>query len=748
MSQSLTHPVRNAIALAVLSLSCTAYSWAACSDAASGNPALTASAGSTCSAGLTAYTGNNVAGAYQDGSVLNLQAGTSITTTSNSGTYTLSSGGMNIGGIGAQPAAALVHALGNLNVTSRGANSRGVYIYGGANAASQRSKLQVDGNLVVMRSLGAGGAVVQNVGGVIDVTGSVRIGADASTTTPAPVDGIRNSGSSGTVGTNLFNNGLTLYTSATGISNSAGLVQVLGSSASVNSTAGTAINISAGTIDMPIPASIVSGAGTSIIASGGQVALGNSSLTLANPAAGTSLITIGTQPVTVQGANGIQAVAAAGNTVEVYGGSVVATTGDAIAVNSTAATNSINILAGQLTATAGRAIFDGPGNGNTSVTLASGAVVSGNIVLGDGSDSLTINGTDISQIALIDGGDDVSLADGYIDRLTLVGINGPQPGSKFLNWERISLTGNSDLSLTGSTLVTGGGSVAGEAMGLVVDAGSSLRVQETAFTVSGDLSNQGQLVLTNGQAGETLTVTGNYTGGGSLALDTVLGDSSSASDVLHVSGGTTGTTILQVNNLGGTGALTTGDGILVVQVDGSSSGTFALPGGSLIAGQFLYSLQKIGNNWYLQSQANTGTVQVSKTVVGPEGAPAFSGSIPFTLTCVSPDLSQQGSIAVVNNAGAADPITVTAGSSCSVAEGALPAAPSGYGWGAATLPAATGPVPLGGNLTLVITNTLVKQNTPTATPTPVPSLSQWALALLSLVVAGFTAMGLRRSRMR
>ncbi|PWB16025.1 hypothetical protein DCO45_18110 [Comamonas sp. JNW] len=116
--------------------------------------------------------------------------------------------------------------------------------------------------------------------------------------------------------------------------------------------------------------------------------------------------------------------------------------------------------------------------------MASGAVVSGNVVLGDGSDSLTINGTDISQIALIDGGDDVSLADGYIDRLTLVGINGPQPGSKFLNWERISLTGNSDLSLTGSTLVTGGGSVAGEAMGLVVDAGSSLRVQETALPLA------------------------------------------------------------------------------------------------------------------------------------------------------------------------------------------------------------------------------------------------------------------------
>ncbi|WP_429951909.1 IPTL-CTERM sorting domain-containing protein [Comamonas sediminis] len=59
----------------------------------------------------------------------------------------------------------------------------------------------------------------------------------------------------------------------------------------------------------------------------------------------------------------------------------------------------------------------------------------------------------------------------------------------------------------------------------------------------------------------------------------------------------------------------------------------------------------------------------------------------------------------------------------------------------------TGPVPLGGNLTLAITNTLVKQNTPTATPTPVPSLSQWALALLTLMLGGFAAMRVRRSRM-
>lgn len=150
------------VLFAALVASFASGSWAACSDASSGNPAVTASAGSTCNASFTAYTGNNIAGAYENGSVLNLLAGTTITTLSNSGTYTLSSGGMNIGGIGQQPAAALVHGLGNLSITSRGANSRGIYVYGGESSASQRSKLQVDRDLVVMRSVGAGGAVVEN----------------------------------------------------------------------------------------------------------------------------------------------------------------------------------------------------------------------------------------------------------------------------------------------------------------------------------------------------------------------------------------------------------------------------------------------------------------------------------------------------------------------------------------------------------------------------------------------------------
>jgi len=356
---------------------------------------------------------------------------------------------------------------------------------------------------------------------------------------------------------------------------------------------------------------------------------------------------------------------------------------------------------------------------------ASGGEIIGSISMGDGNDVITLSGDiDVTQVPLFDGGAgaDQFNIDGISLRAFTASANNPSLGANLTLWETVDVQNGGALRLTGDLFDS-----ANTGILKLSNAAAALDLQDSVTT--------------------TNTIHGNFDSVGVVKVDTVAGDSSSASDVLHITGSTAGTTELRINNLGGAGALTTGNGILVVQVDGSSSGAFALPGGSLIVGQFIYSLQKIGSNWYLQSQANTGTVQVTKTVVGPEGAPAFSGSIPFTLTCASPDFTQQGSIAVANNVGTTAPLTVAAGSTCSVTEGALPVAPLGYQWGTALLPAATEPLPVGGNLTLAITNTLIKQSVPAALPTPVPSLSQWALALLSLVLGGCAVISVRRTRM-
>ena len=62
-------------------------------------------------------------------------------------------------------------------------------------------------------------------------------------------------------------------------------------------------------------------------------------------------------------------------------------------------------------------------------------------------------------------------------------------------------------------------------------------------TVNGNLTNtSGAVSLQNGVAGDTLTVNGDYTGGGTLLLDSELNGDDSVSDQLVMNGNTAGNT--------------------------------------------------------------------------------------------------------------------------------------------------------------------------------------------------------------
>ena len=138
------------------------------------------------------------------------------------------------------------------------------------------------------------------------------------------------------------------------------------------------------------------------------------------------------------------------------------------------------------------------------------------------------------------------------------------------------------------------------------------------WTLSGD-SNTGNLTLGAGSniflgaagtaAYPQLTVNGNYTGnGGTLHFNTVLAGDDAASSRVHVTGNTSGTTQVTVNNIAGAGAQTV-NGIPLMQVDGASNGHLALQGRA-IGGMYEYFLRKgtpgaTNGNWYLTS-AYTG----------------------------------------------------------------------------------------------------------------------------------------------
>lgn len=145
------------------------------------------------------------------------------------------------------------------------------------------------------------------------------------------------------------------------------------------------------------------------------------------------------------------------------------------------------------------------------------------------------------------------------------------------------------------------------------------------------LETGGVLDLTAGAApGATDTATtGTWTGGGVVQLDTVLNSDASPSDKLVINGAISGTTRLRISNFGGVGALTTGNGILVVQgaIDGKAQAAAkAAPASSfvldapVVVNSIEYTLHQVANNWYLKSGPY---VPPQPTVVQP--VPAMSG---------------------------------------------------------------------------------------------------------------------------
>ncbi|MFM0299497.1 autotransporter outer membrane beta-barrel domain-containing protein [Paraburkholderia sediminicola] len=135
-----------------------------------------------------------------------------------------------------------------------------------------------------------------------------------------------------------------------------------------------------------------------------------------------------------------------------------------------------------------------------------------------------------------------------------------------------------------------------------------------AFSINGSLINAG-LVQIGGPAaagvGNLLNVTGNYAGqNGTIGLNTVVAGDGAASDRLVLSGGTaTGSTRLQVTNVGGQGAQTVADGIQLIQAtNGATTDASAFSLAAPVkAGAYSYYLAKGGvsggttDNWYLRN---------------------------------------------------------------------------------------------------------------------------------------------------
>jgi autotransporter family porin len=291
--------------------------------------------------------------------------------------------------------------------------------------------------------------------------------------------------------------------------------------------------------------------------------------------------------------------------------------------------------------------------GADSVTIT-GGTIGGNVLMSVGNDQFTWNGGGVVNGFVDLGGDNdvavlANLTDaniGATSRITGgVGIdsltfdNVVAGGvSRFDSWETVNLTNNTSLTFdTAFTLGdagTGTGTLNIDATSTIL--GGSAQSSIVPFTAGQlvNVVNAGRIDLTNGGSSTTdsLTITGNYTGqNGLLLIDTVLAGDGSPSDRLVIdSGAASGNTIIEVNNVGGAGARTATDGIMVVQaLNGATTtaGAFAL-NEPLAAGAYQYYLFKGGvsanttENWYLRSTIVQGITPTAPVVPTPVPLPA------------------------------------------------------------------------------------------------------------------------------
>jgi len=314
-------------------------------------------------------------------------------------------------------------------------------------------------------------------------------------------------------------------------------------------------------------------------------------------------------------------------------------------------------LTGDNTYSGGTTIADGTlelGNGGTSGSIQ-GGVTNNGILAFNRADVVTFDGaiSGAGGVHQIGSGKTVLTADNTYTGGTTIADGTLELGDGGTTGSLLGdVTNNGTLAFNRKDVVTFDGAITGIGgidqigMGTTILTGDSSaltgssQVQQGILSVNGVLGGsmavKGGRLQGIGQVGETtnfaggtiapgdsigmLTVAGDYVGrGGKLEIETVLGDDSSATDKLIVTGNTSGNTNVHVINLAGAGAQTS-EGIKIIDVAGVSDGSFTLLGNyvfegdqAVIAGAYAYRLYQGGEStstdgdWYLRSVLNAET---------------------------------------------------------------------------------------------------------------------------------------------
>ncbi len=425
--------------------------------------------------------------------------------------------------------------------TIRGSNSDGLYVYQSGDAAVTISVASVSGKSdgIDLRKYGSGNVSITATGTVQAARGSEQDGLEA-------------------LSSGAGNISITVA-SVTGYADGIDVRNYVGGTIDLNVN-GAVVGNGTGASHTGIYAYADEDAGniTISVGSAGSVS-GRFGISASSESSGN--ITISTSgAVTGTVETGIEAEVQDGEISITISGNVTGSSSKvAIDTKSTASgTTTIVINSGIIAASGGTSIQN---NGGTSdITINSGATINQKISLGGGVDKLTFVGKAPATTLEIDGGED-SGTDTSVDVLTFSGFTGSVSATQLKNWETIAVAAGTTITFTGS---------------------QSLSVE--TLTLSG-----GVVSLSDDNVGDSLAISGNIGGRGSLGIDVNL--SSGASDTFTVTKNLTGTHRLIVKDVTPANQTTRVTQVKVVSVGGTTSSPSLTLQNRFRSGGFAYSLE-------------------------------------------------------------------------------------------------------------------------------------------------------------
>lgn len=592
LKKSHKYTLLSGVALSVLLAGVTLSTSSAFADCELSATNVAASAGGACTlARDTVYNSPDdvVVFATGSGSKITTKAGVNIALT-----ITSTSSAPNAKAISSTDGAAIT-LTGPVSVTTEGPSTDGLFSSGAG------SEITINGNYTATLKGASGNAVHASTGGFIVINGKTTY--------------IASSGSLGDSHQGVYAEGGTVvlngdYDFQSSLSGSHAILATDGGSVKSN-----------GTLKVVTSGSNASGV---YVTGGGSADLNNTNITISHTdAAGiqigkSSPGLTGTGNVNSLGELNITLLGAQASAIYIEGQSAMKA--DFATSSTTIETEGYGIMFGADTNPANATVSTvSLSNANITATGTNDVVlVSGNVKTGS---SLTVtNGTMKASDTggyLINVKDNIDVSDFTFNasNMTLSGLTNIAGSSKLT----LNLTDATVWNLTSNATTADTGSFTT----VNLKSGSKIDAHTGSYTLTGDINSDSGIIDLVGNApitaaaGKVLTIAGNYSGanGALVRIGTVLGDDNSTTDLLHITGNASGETGVEVTNRDGLGALTTGNGIKVVQVDGTSTAdNFFLKSdyiydgkAAVVGGAYAYSLYPddltgaVDGDWYLRS---------------------------------------------------------------------------------------------------------------------------------------------------